>query len=84
MYAADGSKTSVSANIVRMTPSPMGPGCSGGPWVGDLSHDYNPSANISCGLNSIINAVDPGAVYGPLFDGETMHLFTCIQTGGNC
>jgi hypothetical protein len=84
MYAADGNKAAVSGGIVRMTGNPMGPGCSGGPWVGNLSHDYDPNANIACGLNSFRYDADPDSMYGPYFDSDTMHLFTCIQTGGQC
>lgn len=84
MYGADGSKSTVSGGIVRMSGNPMGPGCSGGPWVGNLSHDYKPDGNIACGLNSFRYGNDPDAMYGPYFDGETWHLYTCIQTGGNC
>lgn len=84
MYAADGNKASVSGGVVRMTGNPMGPGCSGGPWVGNLSHDYKPDANIACGLNSFRYNNDPDSMYGPYFDAETWHLYVCIQTGGNC
>ncbi len=84
MYAADGSKTTISGGIVRMSGNPMGPGCSGGPWVGNLSHDFDPNANIACGLNSFRYDSDPEAMYGPYFDAETWHLYVCIQTGGKC
>jgi hypothetical protein len=84
MYAADGNKASVSGGIVRMSGNPMGPGCSGGPWVGNLSHEYKPDANIACGLNSFRYASEPDSMYGPYFDAETWHLYTCIQTGGSC
>lgn len=84
MYAADGTRGPVYGGIVRMDNNPMGPGCSGGPWIGDVSHDYKPTANIACGLNSFGYASEPNAMYGPLFDGTTIQLYNCIATGGSC
>lgn len=81
MYAADGSKGPIAGGVVRMAPNPMTKGCSGGPWVGALSHEFGPHSNIVCGLNSHMYDNDPGAMYGPYFDVETVDLYDYIRTG---
>jgi V8-like Glu-specific endopeptidase len=79
MYAVNGSKGAQADGVVQMLANPMGPGCSGGPWVGDLKLAQDTQKNIACGLNSFSFTNDPASEYSPYFDSDTMHMFECIR-----
>ena len=78
MYAAAGQIASRPPGLVEMSGNPMGPGCSGGPWISKVNSNYDPQSNIATGLNSFKYDLSSDRVYGPLFTQRTVDLYNWV------
>lgn len=81
MYEVDGDLGPISNGIVQMNNNPMNFGASGGSWIAELTIP-RVGGNYAVGLNSFINASNPGKMWGPLFDDDFANLFQ--KTVNNC
>ncbi|MFN8333609.1 MAG: hypothetical protein U0U09_00690 [Cyclobacteriaceae bacterium] len=60
--------------LVEMLNNPMGPGCSGGAWIGELSTPHS-TGNYAIGLNSFHFESQPNNEWSPLFDSSFSNLY---------
>lgn len=72
MARVTGTKGNITSNIATMVDNPMGPGCSGGAWIGDVITDHV-GGNYAIGLNSSSSG-SPDDEQGPYFDSLTYAL----------
>ncbi|OMD67616.1 trypsin-like serine peptidase [Paenibacillus odorifer] len=83
LFAVNGSKGTVTENVVEMVGNPFKHGDSGGAWIVKINKDGGFGNNVVVGLNG--GSDDSSNKYSPLFTNyETFDLFNRIQDGARC
>lgn len=74
MQQFTGQLSTNAGGVVSMLNNPMGPGCSGGAWIGDLTIPHV-GGNYAIGLNSYSVSGQTDTEWSPLFDSAFADLY---------